>query len=85
MRVVNIEVVEDITVKSSSAEMGQARDVVSAECGGEASVKMQAGFLLNALKHVTSDEAEVNFTDSQNPMFLREDNWTCYILPMRER
>jgi len=84
-RPVTLEVGEDITIKSSSAEMGQARDVVGAECGGEASVKMQAAFLLNALKHVAADEVEINFTDSQNPMFLREDNWTCYILPMRER
>ena len=77
-----------VVVSAEDTEVGSAKASVNAETNGE-TVKFaaNAGYVLNALKTISTEDVVVNIEDALSPIVMKpsdsEDKLTMVIMPMR--
>ena len=76
-----------LLVTSSNPDMGEAREQIDVEYGGdEMTVGFNAKYLIDALSAMAEDEVMVSLEDDLSPGVFRpvgDDSYTCVIMPMR--
>lgn len=76
-----------ITITSSSPELGAGREVIEAETeGAELNVAFNAKYILDILKNLDSEEAVLSFNSSLKPVCVKapgQDDYTYIVTPVR--
>lgn len=85
---VKVGVVGDaLSLSSESLNYGEAAEELEVTKEGEdITAVFNPKFLVGALKHIESDEVELNFTDSLSPLQINPhgvSNYVCLVIPIR--
>jgi len=74
-----------ITVSSSSPELGEAEETVSADLTSQGSLIFNSSYLLDGLKHLNGEVTIQYDLSREDPMRMGDRNWDYCVLPMKER
>ena len=85
---IRIDIEENqIRVSAKTPELGEAYETVDVKSGdGSLEVAFDARYLMDALRHIQTEDVAIEFKDSLSATVLKpvgEDNHLCLIMPMR--
>lgn len=76
-----------VEISARSADVGEAREVVAATvAGGPLQIAFNARFLLDGLRHLSGEEAEVQFSGPEGAARAKADDprFSYWVLPLRQ-
>jgi DNA polymerase-3 subunit beta len=82
---VKLEVFKDnLVVSKSTPDIGESREEVQIEyTGKELAIGFNPGYLIDALKNLTTETIEFEVTGNEKPGVMRQEGYVYIVLPMR--
>jgi DNA polymerase-3 subunit beta len=74
----------NLVVSKSTPDIGESREEVQIEyTGKELAIGFNPGYLIDALKNLTTETIEFEVTGNERPGVMRQDGYVYIVLPMR--
>jgi DNA polymerase-3 subunit beta len=74
----------NLVVSKSTPDIGESREEVQIEyTGKELAIGFNPGYLIDALKNLTTETIEFEVTGNEKPGVMRQDGYVYIVLPMR--